>query len=287
MDRFEEGSLTFSLDGLPLQLRWYTDLHWLQGYGRVFRVMDQLPSGNLCFGVEGPYGKLFVKYAGARTMRYGGKPQDAIRWLQRSAQLYRAHAHPALIPMLTCGPAGDGFVTVFPWREAQPLRPDPPSDAARRQLDRLPLTDTLKMLDEIYDLQDMLAVENLIAVDFTDEHVLLDFAHAKAWVCDIDLYKEKPAFNTRGRMPGSPRFLAPEEYVMGEALGEDTTVYKLGALAFAFFGDPGDRSIHAWKGPEKLHAVAWQAVQEDRKKRMQTVRAFLTAWRNAVSETNL
>ena len=279
--------LSLEMDGVPFRLLQETDLRWLRGYGTVFRVMDMLPSGNLCFGVQGPYGRLFIKYAGARTVRYGGRPQDAVEWLKHSARLYARHTHPRLVPLLAHGPAGDGYATVFPWQDAQPLRPDPPSDQTRLRLRRLPLADRLSMLDGVFDLQALLAGEGLIAVDFTDEHVLIDLEQKRALVCDIDLYKEKPAFNTRGRMPGSPRFLAPEEYVMGDTLGEDTTVYKLGALAFEFFGDNADRSRDAWKGPAALYPVAERATRDSRKQRYAAVREFLTAWRDGVSQTRL
>ena len=81
--------------------------------------------------------------------------------------------------------------------------------------------------------------------------------------------------------------LAPEEYVMGDALGEDTTVYKLGALAFEFFGDNADRSRDAWKGPAALYPVAERATRDNRKQRYAAVREFLTAWRDGVSQTRL
>ncbi|MBR1584597.1 MAG: serine/threonine protein kinase [Clostridia bacterium] len=283
----ETGFLTFALDGVAFQLRWPADFSWLRGYGTVFRVMDQLPSGNLCFGVDGPYGRLFIKYAGARTVNYSGRPEDAAEWLARSAELYRQFAHACLVPMLTHGPAGEGYATVFPWQDAPPLRPLPPSDRVLTQVRKLPPVHTLQMLDGVFDLHAALSAFGLVAVDFTDEHVLIDFDARRALVCDVDLYKPKPAFNTRGRMPGSPRFLAPEEYVMGDPLGEDTTVYKMGALAFEFYGDNADRGRDTWIGPEKLYAVAAKATQENRKKRYPTMREFLIDWRNAVSATRL
>lgn len=285
----EQGNVfpVFELDGIPFQMRSYADLEWLRGYGRVFRVMDQSTSGNLCFGVEGPYGRLFVKYAGAQPINYGGKPEDAVKWLMHGAELYRRHFHGCLIPMLTCGPVSGGFAAVFPWQDALPLRPIPPTDRVRARVRRLPLVDRLSMLDGIFDLHALLAAGGLVAVDFTDEHVLIDFEKKRALVCDIDQYRSRPAFNTRGRMPGSPRFLSPEEYVMGDELGEDTTVFKLGALAFEIFGDNAERTKAAWIGPADLYPVAARAVQEKRTLRYATVREFMLDWRAKVSEIKL
>ena len=277
----------FSIDGITFQMRSFVDLSWIKSYGTVFRVMDQQPSGNLCFGVEGPYGKLFVKFAGAQPVQYGGRPEDAVQWLQYSARLYERYLHASLIPMLTCGPVPGGYATVFPWQDALPLRPSPPSDRVRSRVRKMPLIHRLSMLDGVFDLHLELSAGGLVAADFTDEHVLIDFDAHRALVCDIDQYRQRPAFNTRGRMPGSPRFLAPEEYVMGDELKEDTTVFKLGALAFEFFGDNADRSQSAWIGPEKLYPVAARATRESRAARYPTVREFLLDWRKAVSETRL
>ena len=283
----ENPCLVFDMDGIPLRLRSFADLNWLRGYGRVFAVMDRASSGNVCFGVEGPYGRLFVKYAGAEPVNYGGLPQDAVQWLRHAAELYERNFHASLVPLLTHGPVPGGYALVFPWLDAPPLRPDPPTDRVKNRLRRLPLVHRLGMLDGVFDLHALLASGGLTAVDFTDEHVLIDFEGKRALVCDIDLYRPMPAFNTRGRMPGSPRFLAPEEYVMGDPLGEDTTVFKLGALAFEFFGDNADRSRNAWQGPPALYPVAERAVREKREKRFATVREFVLDWRNAVSETKL
>ncbi len=286
MEQIPEPS-RFSIDGITFQMRSFADLSWIKSYGTVFRVMDQLPSGNLCFGVDGPYGRLFIKYAGAQTALYGGKPEDAVQWLQYSARLYEKYLHACLIPMLTCGPVPGGFATVFPWQDAAPLRPFPPTDRVRSRVRRMPLIHRLSMLDGVFDLHLALSAGGLVAVDFTDEHVLIDFDARRALVCDIDQYRQMPAFNTRGRMPGSPRFLAPEEYAMGDELKEDTTVYKLGALAFEIFGDNADRSPGAWSGPDKLYPVAARATRENRADRYPTVRLFLQSWRKAVSETRL
>ncbi len=281
------GYPVYEIDGIQFSLRALTDLNWIKGYGTVFRILDQLPSGNLCFGVEGPYGRLFIKYAGAQTLNYGGRPEDAVKWLMHGADLYRRHFHASLIPMLTCGPVPGGYVTVFPWQDTLPLRSMPPTDRVLSRLRKAPLVHKLRMLDGIFDLHAVLSLDGLVAVDFTDEHVFIDFEEGRALVCDIDQYRSLPAFNTRGRMPGSPRFLAPEEYGMGEELKEDTTVYKLGAMAFEFFGDNTHRSKASWAGPAGLYPVAERATRDRRADRYATVREFLNDWRKAVSETRL
>ena len=283
MDQECNQGLTLQIDGVSYQARQEPDLEWLKSYGRVFRVFDQLSSGNLCFGVEGPYGRLFVKYAGARPINYSGRPADAIYTLQNAISLY-AHDHPALIRLLAYGRAGEGYAAIFAWRDAPALCSLPPNPAVKERVRRLQLNRSLKMLDMVYDLHAMLALEGIIAVDFWDGNVLIDFDRNEAVVCDIDLYRRAPAINDRGRMQGSSRFLSPEEYTLGAALNESTTVYAMGALAFEFFGDNMNRSRDTWQGPACLYAVAEKATREKREERYPSLRTFLEAWRQAVGD---
>ena len=276
----------FRIDGIPFQLRQETDLSWLRAYGKVFCVLDQQFSGNLCFGVDGPFGRLFIKYAGARTVNYRGKPSEAVFMLQKAMPLY-AFQHPALTRLLGHGQAGDGYAAIFAWRDAMPLRPQPYDSAALDTLRRLPVTCSLGMLDMVFDLHAHLAVNGLIAVDFHDGNVLLDFSRNEAIVCDIDLYRQKPVFNDKGRMRGSSRFMAPEEYELNAVLDESTTAYNMGALAFEFFGSNLDRSKNTWIAPHPLWEVASKATRESKADRYPSMRAFLDAWRDAVGRCRL
>ena len=143
------------------------------------------------------------------------------------------------------------------------------------------------MLDMVFDLHLMLASEGLIAGNFSDCSLLIDFERDEAIVWDIDQYRKKPAANDKGRLRGSSRFMAPEEYTLGAALDESTTVYNMGALAFSFFSDEEDRSPDAWRGPQALYPVAKRAVSESKADRFPSLRAFLTAWRQAVGQSRL
>lgn len=282
----EVRALALSVDGVPFQAMQEVDLSWLRAYGRVFRVFDQGFSGNLCFGVDGPYGRLFIKFAGAQTVNYRGKPSDAVLCLKNAMPLYD-RAHPALVRLLAHGQAGDGYAAVFAWRDALPLKAAPGLPSARDAVRRLPLHRSLRMLDMVFDLHAEMARDGIVAVDFYDGNVLIDLGSNEALVCDIDLYRHKPAVNDRGRMWGSSRFMAPEEYEKGAALDETTTLYNMAALAFAFFGDNADRRREAWIGPSQLFEVAKTATSESKSDRYPSMRSFLDAWRDAVGRCRI
>lgn len=273
------------IDGISFQLRVPEDFSWLQKYGTVFQVLDQQTSGNLCFGVDGLYGRLFIKYAGAHTVNYAGHPLDAAITLQKAMPLYE-EKHPALTELLAHGPVANGYAAVFAWQEGLPLR-GANGEKNIHQLRILPRWQILSMLDGVYDLHQHLAEKGYIAVDFYDGNLLVDMAAGKMWVCDVDLYRNKPAYNDRGRMPGSSRFMSPEEFRLGAPLTESTTVFNLGALAFEAFGDNMDRKKKNWHGPSVLFDVAARATDENPFRRYATVRAFLSAWREAVKLLNI
>ena len=282
----ENERIACFIDGIPYQARREPDLSWLHAYGTVFSVLDQQFSGNLCFGVDGPYGRLFIKYAGAQTINFRGKTTDAVYLLQNAMSLYDTK-HPALIPLLAHGQAGDGYAAVFAWRDASPLRGQPYDPAVREALRRLALPRSLKMLDMVFDLHAELALKGIIAVDFHDGNVLIDFSRDEALICDIDLYRRKPVFNDRGRMWGSSRFMSPEEYQLNAVLDESTTVYNMAALAFEFYGSNEDRTRKNWIAPYPLWEVAHKATQESKADRYPSMRAFLEAWREAVGRCRL
>lgn len=278
-------------DGIAFELLEEQDFSWLSAYGRVFRVFDRQDSGNLCFGVEGKYGRLFVKYAGARTVNSNYTPRDAIAALRAAAPLYDALAHPVLIKLLAHGPVGDGYAAVFEWFTGESLHAhwqfdeipkytDPRSPNVR--LLRLPLTTQLRLIDRVFDFFVCMAQKGYVAVDFYDGSLMVDFDALDIRICDIDYFRPAPLVNDRGRMPGSSRFLSPEEYELGASLDEITNVYALGALAFEWFGKNPSRLREDWRAPMPLFEVAQKATSAERSQRYPSLAAFLEAWRGAM-----
>lgn len=277
--------------GVPVSVQEPFDCGFLRRYGAIFRVFDQQDSGNLCFGMQGRYGKLFVKYAGARTVNGGVSPGQAVANLKSAVPLYEQLRHPALARLLGHGAAGGGYAAVFAWVAGENLHPyhlfkgvekyrNPDSPAVK--LRRQPLLVRLRMLDRVFDFHAHADQKGFVAVDFYDGSLMADFATGAVTVCDIDLYRAMPAVNDKGRMPGSSRFMPPEEYEFGAALDSRTSVYAMGALAFEFLGSNADRRMASWTAASALYDIAARAASQDRSLRYPTVSAFLAAWREAV-----
>lgn len=266
------------LDGMPVGLRRPHDLSFLKRWGTVFAVLDQQDSGNLCFGVEGASGRVFVKYAGAPTVRYDGAVETAVANLRRSADVYRALAHPTLVTLREAVDVGAGHALVFDWTDATPVG---------RQYERshvvrsLGLPERADAVQQIYDFHMHAAARGWVAIDLYDGSVLLDADRGRVILCDLDLYERGPVVNRMGRMWGSTRFMSPEEYELGAAIDEVTTVFALGSLAHTFLGDDATKSREAWVGSDAQFDVAARAMQPEREARWASVRVLAEAWRDA------
>ncbi len=278
------------IDGVSFQLREGHDFNWLNGWGRVFQVFDQQDSGNIGFGVERGGVRRFIKYAGASTVDYPGSPADAVDRLIKAVPVYRDLRHPALVSLIDCFDTVNGFAMVFEWFNGECLHSHwlfsprekythPASPNFR--FNRLPLTKRLAAFERILSFHAHAEARGYLAVDFYDGSILYDFETDQARICDIDFYQRRPLINTMGRMWGSTRFMAPEEFELGAAIDQRTNVFTMGAMAFACFGGTLDRSLAKWTAGEALYQVALQAVSSNRASRQATVAELRDAWEAA------
>lgn len=272
------------VDGLSVQLRGFHDLSWLSGYGRVFKVFDQLTGGTLCFGLDNGRQQLYLRYAGAPTINYPGTSEASIARLRQAAQNYQGIRHAALVPLLESRAMPGGYLCIFPWSDGVPVGPLEENYALLRTA---PALGRLNMIDALIDLHVTLEERGLVALGLSEAHLLYDATMQRVQLSSIDDYANMPILNTRGRTPGSPFYLAPECYEPAAALDETTTVYLLGALTHLFFGDRAHPDRRAWTMSPALYEVAATAMQKDRDRRYQSTRLLQSAWRREVLSTPL
>jgi serine/threonine protein kinase, bacterial len=282
--------VTMQLDGHVVRLREAHDFSFLHRLGAVCCVLDEQDSGNICFGVDNGTERLFVKYAGAQTIEYPGKPDDAVARLRQAMLTYQALRHPALIELREHFSTEAGYAAVFTWFPGECLHahwaftpaekythPDSPSYRHKQ----LPVPQRLDSLDTIFAFHVFVAQQGYVAIDFYDGSVLYDFQQQRTMICDIDYYQPRPYRNTMGRLWGSTRFMSPEEFVLDAEIDEVTNVYTMGATAFALLGDAHDRSFARWDAGVALYAVACKAVSPERTQRYPSLAAFQHAWNAA------
>jgi hypothetical protein len=255
-------------------------LGFLERIGTVFAVFDAQDSGCWSAGVRIGGRRWFVKTAvtaGARAS------------LARARVLHAAVRHPVVVPLEQVVDTGGRVVHVMPWREGEVLyhpttngRPDrahPGHPLARFRA--LPLGRVEQAVDAILDAHLAVEAAGFVAVDLYDGAMLYDFATHRMDLCDLDEYRPGPFTVTGGRLPGSSRFMAPEEYEPGSVITTRTSVHALGRAARLLM-DAGDRE-EQWRGTPEQLAVLRRATDAVPARRHHDVQAFAAAWR-AVSK---
>ncbi|MCY9656633.1 serine/threonine protein kinase [Paenibacillus chondroitinus] len=279
------------IDDVIFKLQEEHDFGWLASLGRVFQVFDQQDSGNISFGVEKNGEKLFVKYAGAKTITFSGDPQDAIHQLKSAIPLYLELSHPSLIKLVDHFEVSSGYAAVFEWFDGETLHPhwsfpppakynDPRSPFYRFK--NLSVAQRLDALERIFSFHAYIEKNSFVAIDFYDGSLLYNFTKNEMKICDIDFYQRRPFFNTMGRLWGSSRFMSPEEVTLGAEIDGCTNVFNMGATAFALLGGERDRSFELWEAGDELYQIALKAVEPSRENRYESVSAFKLAWDSAV-----
>jgi serine/threonine-protein kinase len=121
----------------------------------------------------------------------------------------------------------------------------------------------------------------MVAVDLYDGSLLYDFDGDELHLIDLDEYRPGPFVLREERLPGSTRFMAPEEWRRGALIDIRTTVYVLARTARLLL-DAGDGDDErAWRGTAAQLAVLERATRADPAERFAGVREFMTAWRSA------
>jgi hypothetical protein len=258
---------------------------YLGGLGRVFARFDARTqdSGNISFGVEAGGRRWFVKTA--------GDPDDPTPFLSHTARvallenaqrLAAALEHRATPQLHRVLPSAWGPMLVYDWVDGELVgtpaerREDPASPLQRFRA--LPAAEIIAALDAIIDVHVQLCGQGWVALDFYDGCLIYDFERRQAHLIDLDMYHLGPFVNEMGRLFGSTRFMAPEEFEKGAVIDERTTVFNLGRAASVFLGD-GALGRAAFRGPDAQHAVMRRACEPDPLERFQSVAELAQAWR--------
>lgn len=264
--------------------------HYLNNVGDVFAVFDEeiQDSGNISYGVRTEGGRYFVKTAG-----YPDNPVPYLSHAERVSMLRNAvylrrgcnyHTLPALHQVVE---SPTGPLLVYEWVNGELVRTDAASrehpGSTFQRFKGLPSEEILSVLDQVYELHYQLAQTGWIAVDFYDGCMIYDFSQQEFHVIDLDLYRDAPFVNEMGRMFGSIRFMAPEEFELGARIDERTNVFTMGRTAAVFLSD-GTLDREPFRGSDAQYEVIRRACLDDRSERFDSMGEFYRAWRQARRE---
>ena len=222
-------------------------------------------------------------------VKHGNIPQT-ITWLKQAVHFHSAIQHEALPRLYNAFTTPDGFTLVYNWVDGEGLRPERelrPDEI--HPLDRfcaLTAAEIVDAINVIYDVHLLIEKRGFIAEDFYDGCIIYDFEQKQIHLYDFDHYHPAPFINDRGRLYGSRRFMAPEEFQKGERIDERTNVFMLGRTAFVLLANSSD-SRDDWKGSEAMWQVAKKATNVDKQLRYQSVQAFVSAWHAAIATSEV
>lgn len=259
--------------------RRFSPVDILAEWGEIFAVFDEhsQDSGNVSYGVQIEERRYFVKTAGAPDATAFLDHPARCELLHNAVRVAESCDHPALPRFHQVLESAHGPMLVYDWVDGELLRVpsarrDDPASSHRR-FRALPVPEVVAVLETIFDLHMALARLGWIACDFYDGALIYDFATRRLHVIDLDLYHRGPFVNEMGRMFGSSRFMAPEEFVLGAAIDQRTTVFTLGRCILNFLGDGTDDETR-FRGNADLLALARRACAEKPDERYQTVESF-------------
>ncbi|MDQ7092891.1 serine/threonine protein kinase [Desulfosporosinus sp. PR] len=272
--------VTKVIDKVTFELKDDFDFSFISQYGTVFAVFDKQDSGNLCFGVQYRDRKLFLKMAGASTIRSRVSNKEAIDRLKSTVIIYEDLRHPKLINLIDHKAINDGYLTIFEWFEGECM------GRQYNSFDKfiaLPTNEKLHIYNDILLFHQHVNKCNYVAIDFYDGCIMYDFLKGQTMICDIEFYHKKPYFNPIGRMWGSSQHMSPEEFQLGAEVDEKSNVFLMGATAFQLFGGGRDRSFEKWSANKDLFKIATKGINPDRKLRYCSIDEYINDWNSAKS----
>ena len=247
------------------------------GLGQVFTVFDQQDSANISYGVRDTNGRRwFVKTAGSPEVSPGGLTRDErVTLLRRDAQLHLDIAHPALLAMRDVLETSDGIAVVYDWFDGELLnvpaeRRNDPAEAYQR-FASLPADEIARALDSVIALHVALEAAGWVANDFYDGCLMYDFAAREMKVIDFECYRRGSFVNHLGRLMGSTRYMAPEEFTLGATIDSRTTVFNLARMVEIFL-------VTCHELPD-IRAITTRATMASPDERYESVAHFHEAWR--------
>jgi len=260
---------------------------YLRSAGDIFTEFGDLTrdSGNISYGLRIGEQRFFVKTAGHPD---DPKPMlnhaDRVALLRNAIQRNRAVNYSALPKLNNVIESPAGPLLVYEWMEGElpgtPAKYREDSACAFQRFRRLPTSTILKFLDSIFELHERIAEAGWIALDFYDGCLIYNFLPDNLIVMDLDMYRQGPFHNEIGRMFGSTRFMAPEEFELGALIDQQTNVFTMGRTALVFLSD-GTLNSDAFSGSRSLFEVIARACDPDRSQRYESLAAFCRAWQDA------
>ncbi|MCE0534201.1 hypothetical protein LWF15_01640 [Kineosporia rhizophila] len=239
----------------------------------AFVVLDAQDSGCLSWGVEHEGQRWFVKTAREPRAQAG---------LARVAALHAVVRHEVVVRPELVLDGTDGSTLVYPWREGEVLNRATTAGSDRRALLRLqqgPPERAQRAVEQVLEAHLAVAAAGWVTCDLYDGCLLYDETDGRLSLIDLDEYRPGPFVLDSDRLPGSTRYMAPEEFTRGSLIDQRTSVHALGRVAQHLLDGP-----QGWRGSPAQRAVVTRATQPDPDQRYPGVPELVADWRRVIGD---
>jgi serine/threonine-protein kinase len=266
-------------------------LEFVASCGTVVHTFDRSQdSGNVSWIVATEAGEFFAKSAGSADPPTRGRPAPyfdhtgRVQLLRNAIELAASCDHRSLARLRNVVETADGPMLVYDCAPGELIGASRAeramSASAYRRFAALPAERHVAVVLELFEAHVALAAAGWIACDLYDGCLIYDFSTGRLTLIDLDTYARGPFVNEMGRMFGSDRYMAPEEYVLGATIDERTTVFTLGRLAM-HFGTATTDDPDRYVGGAKRAALLVRASASDPASRFGDVASLNAAYAGA------
>jgi len=204
----------------------------------------------------------FAKVAGADTFakRYPAHLLDT--WASVERDISGGGFHPAIVPLRSVIKCSDGDLYLYDRVRGENLG----GQEERKRFSALPTEDRLRVSIAICEALAAICEAGFTVVDWYEGNMIYDFEGRQIWLFDWELCRRGASFILEmDSNYGSSRLMAPEEFVRGSRIDEQTLVFNLGRFVL----------LNVPELAEPLAEVLSCATYPSRQGRYETVRAFV------------
>ncbi len=189
-------------------------------------------------------------------------------WAEAEAAIAGQDLHPAIVSLRQKVACQEGTLLLYDQVLGENLGPM----AVRSRFQKLPLSERVAVVRAVSECLAAVSDAGFMIVDWYEGNMIYDFASKQIWLFDWDLCRKGTGFTLEmDANYGSSRLMAPEEFVRGSWLDQQTIVFNLGRYALLTLPELA----------EPLAPVLSQATYPARSQRYASVQELMNALADA------
>jgi serine/threonine protein kinase, bacterial len=171
-----------------------------------------------------------------------------------------ANLHPAIVPLRQIAACPEGMLLLYDRVAGENLGPI----EARGRFQALLLDERIRAVSAIFAALTAISEAGFMLVDWYEGNMIYDFAQKYIWLFDWELCRRGAGFTLdMNSNYGSSRLMAPEEFIRGSWLDQQTLVFNLGRYALLTLPELAERAAPILaRATYPARSGRYQSIQE-------------------------